>query len=65
MREQTREWGQLMQRHMTAEFELRKEHIHQQLDLLKRLLSEMQLHQMDELKEKHDLYGLEMLPIFF
>ncbi len=58
VREQTREWGKLMQQHMQSEYELRRVQNHQQLEILKKLMTELQVHQVDEVKEKHESYSL-------
>ena len=46
------EWSKLTQRQQLEEFELRKAHINEEFDLLRRLLSEAQKQQMTALKTK-------------
>ena len=58
---QTREWTALVQRQMQAEYEMMRSHNHQQLDLLKRLMTELHQQQIGELKEIHERYAVLIL----
>ena len=55
---QTREWTALVQRQMQAEYEMMRSHNHQQLDLLKRLITDLHQQQVGELKEIHERYAI-------
>lgn len=54
MAEQTREWSDMVVRQVTEEHGLRKEHVLQQCDLLKRLNEEAQQEQLKDLEARQD-----------
>ncbi|CAD6193233.1 unnamed protein product [Caenorhabditis auriculariae] len=57
---QTDEWSAMMRRHDMEEFELRKSHIKEQFDLLRKLMSEAQKNQMQALKLRLEAEGKDL-----
>ena len=54
------EWSKLIQKQQLEEFELRKAHITEEFDMLRRLLSDAQKQQMTALKTKLDNENKEL-----
>lgn len=52
--EQTKEWTEMVTRHLAEVFDLRKAHFHQQMELLKQLMTEMQTAQQKDLEFRHE-----------
>lgn len=54
--DQTREWSEMVARQMVEEHEMRKSHVIQQSDLLKKLMEDAQLLQIKELEVRQERY---------
>ena len=54
VKEQTKEWSDLVARQMTEEHECRKSHVTQQTDLLRKLMEEVQATQLKDMELRQE-----------
>ena len=58
--DQTNEWSDMVARQMSEEHELKKGHVVQQTDLLKKLLEEAQVAQIKEMEVRQDRLAISL-----
>lgn len=56
--DQTKEWSEMVSRQKGEEHELKRAHVLQQSELLKKLLEDAQVVQKKELELRHDRYSV-------
>ena len=54
--EQSKEWSKVVTRHVAEMNSLKETHVHQQCDVLRKLIAEKQQDQRKTLEQKHERY---------